>query len=226
MSTLKSSIPLWLLMMYAWGTCCAAGEILFQDDFEDGNLDGWSVIGGELSEWIVEDGTCRRLVTGLPSLNSSVIIAGTDSWTDYRAEFDMRRLQGNQIYVVFRYTPEGDYRLYSPDLVQPEGTIGLRDAGFRSLCSESSFVTENGTWYHWAVECRGNLVTVFVNGSKILECLDEANSAPSGAFAPGVYVGAGAVCEVEYDNVVVTALDPGPTVTPTSPSPPSHIIIH
>lgn len=202
----------------------AAGEILFEDDFEDGNLDGWTVLGGDLLDWVVENGTCRRAVTSDPTVNSSVIIVGSDTWTDYRADFDMRLLQGDQLHIVFRYRPSlGDYRLVAPDPFHPGETVGIWKTSSESIGHAEPFTTEIGVWYHWRLECRGDLITVSVDGDTVLECLDSTNPFLQGAFALGVWArdraGTGqSVCEVEYDNLLITSLDPDPTATLEPPS--------
>ncbi|HUS52223.1 MAG TPA: hypothetical protein VMX77_02025, partial [Candidatus Bathyarchaeia archaeon] len=77
------------------------GSILLQDDFNDGNDDGWNIIRGN---WEVVDGQYGTTVENSFSLAETQ--AGDYSWSDYEFEVDLTVITGVDKNIFFRSNEE------------------------------------------------------------------------------------------------------------------------
>lgn len=64
-----------------------AQQVIFQDNFDDGNADGWTFIDGE---WKVEDKTLARVDK---AVSYAKAMAGDVSWKDYIVEADIKLME-------------------------------------------------------------------------------------------------------------------------------------
>ena len=87
----------------------AKASVIFQDDFSDGNLDGWTVQRNECytddlpSEWKVQNNKIGIKING----GSCVTEISPDTWngslSDYQIELDMDFVSGTDKNLAFRY---------------------------------------------------------------------------------------------------------------------------
>jgi len=69
------------------------GSVLFSDDFEDGNSDGWSVITGTWE--VVQDSTGNYMYRG--KANSwGLVTTGSENWKNYALEFKAKGIESLQ----------------------------------------------------------------------------------------------------------------------------------
>jgi hypothetical protein len=176
------------------------GRPLLAADFA-GDLKGW--VTDREGVWSVRRGTLRA---DLPDRKQerSLIYAGSQEWTDYAVDLDVCMMRGVDKGVVVR--------------VEGESGIGvdLRGPGYQDVLlhrrewplEKARVVNANGVWHHLRVEARGHRYRVWVNGTLILDRVDNRRSRPRGRIALAAYTGGVGECTVYYDNVIVTALEP------------------
>ena len=184
-----------------------AQNVLFADDFTDGDLRGWKP--DQPGVWSPWRGMLRADLPDQKQLRS-IITAGDTTWTDVAVDLDVCMMRGVDKGVVVRVTGEsgtgvdlrgGSYQ----DVVMYQGAWPM---------GRASTTNANGTWNHIRVEARGNRYRVFVNGEQRLDKTDgraesrgDPHSAKNfGCIALPAYTGGVGQCTVYYDNVVVTAL--------------------
>ncbi len=126
------SLVVLLAMLIPVGSVSGETEVLFEDDFEDGNTDGWTLVEGD---WEVLDGRYRgKTTTGFNT--SSITVAGDTTWTDYTYEGQFKLDQGidrQEASILFRLTEIGlglnQGRYYQitnyPDNSENESWVGL-----------------------------------------------------------------------------------------------------
>jgi hypothetical protein len=178
-------------------------RVLFTDDFEDGELDGWSSWGGQVD--IVNDDGDHVLRLSSP---------GPDQWTgtapdqnvqgDYsvsariklvRTQSDFAdafiRVRVGETYGVDTYIASQGYvgiGFYQGDNWQPYGD---KEAPIRA-----------NTWYLLRTDVTGDLVRVFLDGQMIVSAT--IDNLPDGGFELGI----APTAEIYVDAVGVRALDP------------------
>jgi len=82
------------------------GEILFQDDFEDGNLEGWQ----STTTWLVQKADSNSVLVATGSGQAAWVPAGL-GWTDYYFRAGVR-LESGGVGLAFRASRDGRYWLY------------------------------------------------------------------------------------------------------------------
>jgi murein DD-endopeptidase MepM/ murein hydrolase activator NlpD len=70
--------------------------VLFQDDFNDGNANGWIE---STSHWSVVNGEYRVYISGYELLSTSQI-SGSENWSDYILELDVMRTDGVDFSLI------------------------------------------------------------------------------------------------------------------------------
>lgn len=224
-----------IVLFVCTGVMCAGGlvsaDVLLQDDFEDGDLDGWTTPYGE---WDVVDdsdpehGKVMRgryiHVEGVPPEGLPYAYAGDLGWTDYVLDLDIKGIVGIDKLVLFRLSgdsagdpADGYYNLNMRS--------GFNDA-FLSLESCGGFSTGfpvGNEWYHVTVEVIGDRYRVWAhlgsedpNPDKDLLFDTECDTFPSGLIgvSPFTNISTGGQygnTETYFDNVVVTSLVPEST---------------
>lgn len=195
--------------------------MLLQDDFNDGNADGWSA--GTSAPWSVENG---EYVVGMEGyFQSTQSVAGDVVWENYTLEVDVKGVRGPQKNLILRYadaTNHYDVAMRSEpynDLV----LVVLRN-GVQETPTSVPFQNINGEWYHFKAEVYGSRVRVYVDGQLLIDFEDTSEFYLSHSkIGLSGWTGGAGVTEVHYDNVVVRRLDGigTPTATPTLTATPS-----
>ena len=212
-------------------TNVSVAQVLFSDDFEDGNDDGWAQVDdtGNGFSWQVISGEyyqldyVESLHPGNP-LDQSYHL-GTYSFlnsglglTNYRFSVDITPLpddgddlsQGNDVGVMFRYQ-DISYDYYRFTLNSRYGFSRLEkkvNGIFSTLAVDSAGYYEGKT-LNITVEVNGDLIQVFLNGDPLFSVSDSSLS--EGTIA--LY------CQdrAQFDNVLVTENNPAPSVVISEP---------
>jgi hypothetical protein len=182
------------------------GEVLFRDDFGDGNLEGWRP--DQSGVWSVRRGLLRA---DLPDEKQrhSFLFGGHSRWQDYALDLDVCAMRGADKGMAVRVVESG-----------PPGETGsgigvdLRGPGYHDVLlhrrhwsmGRAPVVNGNGVWHHVRIEARGHRYRVWVNGAVALDRMDGRRACPRGGIALAAYTGGVGECTLYYDNVVVTAL--------------------
>ena len=118
---------------------------------------------------------------------------GSSEWTDYAAEFEMRRLTGTRQYAMVRV--QGAIRGYTAGFDGNDLVIGKNDFGWRALARTPCPVPPGET-VTLSVEARGNVIRVRCGGTE-LRCADPERPWLRGAAGFGVQDGS----EAEFRRV-------------------------
>ena len=140
-----------------------AGLILFSDDFQDGQLDGWQVDG----DWMIyQDGDVYNLGT---QGAGSAWVPGGNTWTDYALKSYIRQESGSSLSINFRLSPDGRY------------IVNLRDSGIY-LAKEQpggtiTTLLQNdppaaGIWHYMTIAGEDELIQVYVDRQLVLSYQD------------------------------------------------------
>ncbi|MBN1344240.1 MAG: DUF1080 domain-containing protein [Phycisphaerae bacterium] len=169
------------------------------DNFDDGNLTGWSILSGN---WVVTtDGALQA--TGPALQGYHIITIGEDTWTNYELELDIMLDAGAEYAVGVRFVNEETWYHCSH-------TLGGIASVWRFASGQSDLQLANGTstplppgeWYHWKVTVSGNTISFEVEGELVVSATDTSSAITSGKVA--LLVPAGGI--VSFDNVEVRAV--------------------
>lgn len=167
---------------------------LFEDDFEDGNADGWTVESGTFS--VINDG--GNMVYEYPSLIEGLVMAGDIGWTDYSVEAKIKPidLNGNKwACLCGRY--QDDRNFYSIGL-KGNGSLDIRKKidGSSTTLSSTSYTFNINTWYTVKLEMNGSNLKAYING--VLEAETTDSDLASGAIGLFPFEVA-----AQYDDIIV-----------------------
>jgi outer membrane protein assembly factor BamB len=143
-------------------------KVNFNDDFNDGNADGWSRANG-CARWRVISGeySVDRL-----SQDINISVAGDSSWTDFTLETKFKYQKNDpyfkEVYLVFRYQDPnnfyyvGPYNYYGWWKLKYGGRVNGSD--FSGILCEMPPLA-NGVWHSLKVVASGSNFKVYLNGN-------------------------------------------------------------
>lgn len=174
---------------------------MFFDDFESGLNPLW-IQSGDCS-WEVSDGVVQSSTTGYDIGCALAILDST--WTDYVFEFDVLGDAGVEKAVVFRFDGVQGYvfSIRSDWITGDEVYLHVTGNYYAQIVN---FPSQNGTWYHVRITCRGNYILIQIDGTTVIDYVDAENSCPAGGIALSNWSGSAGVCSVSFDNVSVTRI--------------------
>ena len=116
-SQLKKLFLTVILFIVVCPSVLLGGRIFFQDDFEGGDLSGWSILDeGKVSapsNWHISEGilvqSSNIYTSGAPQYAGTMALAGNENWTDYIFEADLRTTDNDGYGIVFRYQDSRNY---------------------------------------------------------------------------------------------------------------------
>lgn len=169
------------------------GSILFEDDFEDGDLFGWIQQGSGWSLVSEESGNTVLQGTGSENPGSFYELGtGNQPWTDYAVEF--------RVFLIEFGNPPFD-RYFSVN-VRDDGpgcdnytwalSVGFAtlskatDCEYHTLRNSLGFRMAEGAWTNVRVEVVENFIKVVVDGTVAAEIFDPSDFHVSGGIAIGV----------------------------------------
>lgn len=201
-----------LALLAAWFMAPQANAaVLFQDDFNDGNANGWTPQSG-YDDWsVVSEG--GNYVYYSSSTNEARTSAGSQSWTDYSVEARVKveNFNGsNRAYVAGRYKDGNNY--YAASLTGGN-KLELRKkvGGSTSNLASKSYTVTPGVWYTVKLEMSGSTIRMYVNGNLELSATD--SSLASGGIGLVAYK-----TVTKYDNIIVESGGGTPPTPPPAPS--------
>ncbi len=181
--------------------------VLLEDDFNDGNDEGWTVFQGN---WQVINGEYVYGANGITYVDG-VTVAGDVSWENYTFESRFKLIEGDpEIYVLFRFTDYVTYERYNgysfqywPDrwsLLRWEIEKGWPWCSIISREPNPSSIT-SGEWYDVRVELSGDRIKCYVNDELKIDVHD--------SMFPNGRIGLRAdVSKVAFDDIRVYTLAP------------------
>lgn len=172
----------WLLICLA-GMLVSPMAMALDYDFEQENqLDDWVAQGaGNGGEWGIEDGELVATLAGYQEL----FLMGSETWTDYTAEFRGKLLAGRILGMTFRYTDtNNNYRLNLYEDLDATNNlyVYVRTAGtFAEVMKVGVGQIDMDTWYHLKIEVEGDIIRAYLDGE--LEIEAEHDGHPEGGIA-------------------------------------------
>jgi hypothetical protein len=216
---MKKTLLLFISMLLC--TALRAQEVIFFDNFDDGNFNGWAVFDDPEprsgpSEWVVENGILRQKsniwaydppAEFLYHLGSHVS-SGDKAWTDYSLNAILRSTDNDGIGIIFRYQDEQNYyRILLMNDAGNSGSVGSAvqriqrfvDGEPRTL--HQNIVTEAypSGFFSLTADVRGDSIKAYLNGELIGAVRDSIYD--SGKIGLFVYANSGAY----FDSVMVSS---------------------
>ncbi len=223
MRELTFTLPILISMML----CAICIGDSFEDDFEDGDMEGWVVVDdpdklmsdNSPSTWEVKPGPINGMAVyqgsnrwGDPTDQISLgtyLIYDNAEWTNFTFEFDTVANDDDGLGFVWRWQDRLNHYRYM--MVIDPGSRGpfrrierrLGDEGdefpFYEFLAESNESYAQGVEMHMMVEVTGNKMTVFIDDKEVLTATDDTYAEGKVGFA--IYAE-----QAFFDNVVVTDL--------------------
>jgi hypothetical protein len=187
------------------GSSC--GSTLFNDDFSDGNADGWTT-SGEGTWYVVNNYYVVDMGFGSEIMGESV--AGDLAWKDYIFELDLYAEMGVDKGFRFRYVDENNY--YAMDIVgSGYNFVNLVkvEAGVSDTLAYIPYESNAPEWHHAKVIVRGKRYTGFVGEDLVFDYTDDFSTITHGKIGLQGWTGAYAWDKVRFDNIVVQQLCQG-----------------
>ncbi len=182
--------------------------ILFQDDFNDGDDDGWEVSGsGNWSvlngEYVVEMGQGIKL--------RGFSVTGDPAWANFIYEVDVRGEAGVDKQIIARYIDEDSwYALNLRSAPFNDVTLSREETGQHTILTSTYFANEVGEWHHLVWAFYDHRIQASVDGSLVIDYEDSSSSLVNGRIGLVGWTGTWEVDRVVFDNVVVSESS-GPT---------------
>lgn len=229
-----------LLVICLFPLYADAQPLLFQDNFDDGNYNGWQIFDGPEpqsgpSQWVVENGILvqKSNIWSYAPVDletryhlGTAAVAGDKNWTDYALNALVRSADNDGVGLIFRFDNVDNY--YRILLMNDPAWSGLDSAGVpvntplqriqKFVAGEPVILAENKVsqaypsgFFALTADVRGDTIRAYLNGELILSAVDSQYS--EGKIGLLSYANAGAY----YDSVTVSATpfvyaDPGEIV--------------
>ena len=208
----KLFIASFVIFFSAFQALAAEGDILFFDDFNDGNLNGWTIESGN---WFINNGNLAGSKSGRAF--GGRVNTGNSEWDNYRIELDVNNQQGIDEGIGFRYTPGGDS--YELNLRHGTGSYNTPEAILRK--NQDGIVTAvgdthsspliNQRWYHVKIETQNENIKIWIDNTLIFDIEDTGTKVKKGMLTLSYWTGDVGVVYVRFDNIQITALAPPPS---------------
>lgn len=198
----------------------AQESILFSENFNDGNFDGWAMVDDPQprsgpGNWSVVEGELRQ-TSNIWSYDApaefvyhlgSHAVAGESSWTDYSFNAILRSSDNDGIGLIFRYQDAKNY--YRVLLMNDAGNSGASNSPIqriqkfvngepRTLFQKNVTEAYPSSYFALSVDVRGDSIKAFLNGESIGEVRDTTYK--SGKIGLMVYANSGA----RFDSITVS----------------------
>ncbi len=205
-----------------------AQPLLFLENFDDGNYDGWQIYDGPEpqsgpSQWLVEAGILvqKSNIWSYAPVEletryhlGTAIVHGDKNWTDYSLNALVRSADNDGVGLIFRFDNQDAY--YRILLMNDPAWSGLDSAGVpvntplqriqKFVAGEPVILAENKVsqaypsgFFALTADVRGDTIRAYLNGELILSAIDSQYS--EGKIGLLSYANAGAY----YDSVTVSA---------------------
>ena len=209
--------------------------ILASDDFEDGNLAGWTIVDEGTqegpSDWQVVEGELVQasdIQSDQQGTGSTAFSEGGDGpfilrdgtyalwddtaaleWTDYAFEATLTPNDDGGIGVLFRYSDPGNYYKLEADTQTGLVMLTRHLDGRETILARGYDNYTPGEEQHWRVEVEGGVITPYIDGKKVFGTEIEDRTLDSGTV--GLYSWASE--DLAFDDVLVTELGEASDVT-------------
>ena len=180
-----------------------SANVIFEDNFEDGNSDGWvSTLGPNL--WEVKDINGSKMY-GARIVNGSTLIdsvAATINTPNYQIDFDYIPISGDDRNIDFRWIADPVGNGYTPYEVHYLGqNFSFNNFGAPTINSSPLI---NNQINHIKIILQNKNVQVFINDIKIIDHIVSTYEYTSEKIGFRLSAGASFPTEGWFDNVKIT----------------------
>ncbi|MEM1485131.1 ADP-ribosylglycohydrolase family protein [Oscillospiraceae bacterium PP1C4] len=149
-----------------------SGTPEYQIDFSKETIERWKSDHEEISQFTrlkgnvyLEEGSLN-----LSCADYAEAYTGGYDWKDYQVEYTLKPLIGTQHYVNFRV--QGALRSYAVGLLDHNTIALLKNENGYKILVKKDFAWQVGKAYTLSIEARGNKMTVWNSGERLLEYTD------------------------------------------------------
>ncbi|MGW3955771.1 3-keto-disaccharide hydrolase [Streptomyces sp. NPDC004752] len=178
-------------------TAGTAPTVLFSDDFEDGNAQGWVTSGGTWS--VITDSTHVYDQSG----TSGEILAGagSDKWADYTLSARVKLVStGGNVGVLFRYIDASNFYMFRLNDTTDAVELHKRIAGTLTLVASTPLAVVPGQFTTLKTTVVGNTITGYVDGVQRISWTNPATELTTGKIGLRMHGTA-----ARFDDIVVTS---------------------
>ncbi|HYH03504.1 MAG TPA: family 16 glycoside hydrolase, partial [Bacillota bacterium] len=196
--------------------------VLFSDNFEGGNSNGWSKSGGS---WAIRtDGS--QVYTQSSTSANAYTYTGTSTWSNFWVQARVKAIAFNGsnrfVGVLARYQSSSNF-YYLTITNANKLELGKKVGGATTVLASSAFTVQPGTWYTLKFAVNGSQLTGTINGGSTIMATD-------GALTTGKIGLMASYASVSFDDIVVdgdlqtvtpsptpsNSVNPSPSTEPTS----------
>ena len=185
---------------------CSQGALIFSDDFNDGNANGWTVVNdsGSASSWQVVNGKYSEInsvgnFSSSYSTGSYAYYNNGSTLTDYQVTIEVTPVPDasgrDAVGLMFRYRDNNNYYRFIMSRKQGFSRLERKVGGaFKSLAFNGRGFTFNQL-HEITVDVKGTKIFVYLNGDPLFSATD--SNIASGTIALFTQN------EVRFDNVEI-----------------------
>lgn len=179
------------------------GTILFEEDFEDGLVQGLNYMVGSWEVLIDEAGNKVLEADNRYEPEALSFGLGSPEWSDYAVDYDLKlRNPAANLWLFVRNNNQGHYVQGLSVLYGGMSVFVTSEKNNWDLLKSRTYEFSRGVWYHMRLEVQGETIRVFINEKLEIETKDPQLHAGDVAFeVPGP-------ARVQLDNLRVTILAP------------------
>lgn len=177
---------------------------LLIDVFDEGDLEGWTVVDDGTngpSSWSVQAGELVQdvevFIDDNDRLGTYLYYDAGLTWDDYRLSFKMRSLDDDVIGAMFRYTDGNNYYRFLWDAERSERRLDKKVAGELTTLFAEAVPYVSGIDYDVEILANGSLLEIRVGGNLVVSVIDSSHALGTAAL----YNWANDASH--YDNVLV-----------------------
>lgn len=149
------------------GFCSASGTnrgAAVFDDFDDGNINGWTVRSGT---WLSSNGELYQSAT----TNNRTLI-GSDVLGNVTFEGKIKVTSGSQAYLIFRYTDDNNFYMVGIKTDTDIVRVQRMRSGTTTQTASHSMALNNNSWYNLKVVLASNRLRVFIDCAQVIDVTD------------------------------------------------------
>jgi len=219
---------IFFVLFFVLPTFCnkaGASNIIFEDNFNDGNADKWiPITGADL--WQVKEINGNKMYGARIEIGGKIIdtVGPSLGTSNYQIDFDYLPVTNPKTSTIdrnldFRWVPDaslGGWKIYEVHFLGENK--GWTNFGYPNFTSPVSL--SNNQINHIKVIFQNQHMKLYLNGTEVIDYLDTTyNFIGTDKIGLRISTGGEYPTEVWFDNIVVTGLDdltPTPTPTPTT----------
>lgn len=161
----------------------AASGLLFEDDFQDGNLEGWTLNNSNFfsvaNDTVVAGNKMMSVTVG----DEAIASVAADVGSNYIYEASIQPVGGGSYPgLLLRYTDVNNYFLLQPQPKEKKIVLSKKVGGTGTTLKEISYPVNTAQWHKLRAVVEGDTIKVYVNDSFIYEVKDSALSTGKPGF--------------------------------------------